>query len=285
METGKVSSNGPEPGNNSALVQELALRLLTYPADQRTRNPQLLPGQLPPNLPVETPLPPDSRVVGSLIRGPYFTEIVADTALSPEQVITFYVEKLTANGWNKPDTFPGHMGGFAPTIPGRNNLFCKGPHGPSLSIQAFISPADEKITNFRLNLDTNSRNSPCAQLAKQRAYSEKGPIPNLTTPPESRQESRGGGGGSGRWYSEAYLETDLNLTTIAAHYATQLDKAGWKRLDEGQNGPVAWQRWTFVDEQNEEWKGLFFIVKEAANPRQHLLYIKADLADLGLRFF
>lgn len=50
----------PNRSDNEALLQELALRLFASPGDLWTRDPKLLIGQLPPNLPF--PLPQGSLV-------------------------------------------------------------------------------------------------------------------------------------------------------------------------------------------------------------------------------
>jgi hypothetical protein len=52
-----MNENSPNPNLNATDLLELALRLATYPGDSRTQNAQLLPGQLPDQLPVDIPFP------------------------------------------------------------------------------------------------------------------------------------------------------------------------------------------------------------------------------------
>ena len=98
-----------EHSSNSTLNEsdllELALRLATYPGDSRTQNAQLLPSQLPDQLPVAIPFPEGSRVLGSLIRNPESIDMLLDTYLSPEQVLTFYRQRMEALGWQTTDIF------------------------------------------------------------------------------------------------------------------------------------------------------------------------------------
>jgi hypothetical protein len=57
------------PGEREDLLQELALRLASYPGDPRNEDPQLLVGKLPDKLAISVPMPEGSRVLGTLIRG------------------------------------------------------------------------------------------------------------------------------------------------------------------------------------------------------------------------
>ena len=45
------------------------------------------------------------------------------------------------------------------------------------------------------------------------------------------------------------------------HHKIQLGQAGCVLLEEGQNGPLAWNTWT-LRENDELWQGFFFILKE-----------------------
>jgi hypothetical protein len=108
-------TNPQSPANDDASLRELAMALIAarYPdaTDEASgEGPQLLPGQLPPSFPADFPLPPGGRVVGSLVAAR--PAIVLDTDLSPEEVIAFYTERLTAAGWNRPEGIPPRQGGF-----------------------------------------------------------------------------------------------------------------------------------------------------------------------------
>src|ERR1700680_1295181 len=101
------------PGAGEDLLRELALRLSTFPGDPRNDNPQLLVGQLPDNLAIPVPLPEKSLVLGTLIRGPEQIDIVLKSELSPDEVLSFYKERMAASGWNALDDMARPMhGGF-----------------------------------------------------------------------------------------------------------------------------------------------------------------------------
>ena len=107
-----MNENSPNPNLNETDLLELALRLATFPGDPRTQNAQLLPGQIPDQLPVDIPFPEDSRVLGSLIRNPESITMLLDTHLSPEQALTFYRQRMQASGWQTTDIYRPHRGGF-----------------------------------------------------------------------------------------------------------------------------------------------------------------------------
>src|SRR5262245_56232683 len=77
----------PTPDEHQAALRDMAQRLLIQPGPDACAldAPQLLLGQLPP----EIPLPDGARLVGSLVR-PLQSTVVLDTDQSPEQVLAFY---------------------------------------------------------------------------------------------------------------------------------------------------------------------------------------------------
>ena len=109
------TNTSPQTPNVETSLRELALALIAarYPnaTDETSgEGPQLLPGQLPPSFPGDFPLPPGSRVVGSLVAAR--PTIALDTEQPTEEVIAFYTEQLTAAGWNAPEDMPPRQGGF-----------------------------------------------------------------------------------------------------------------------------------------------------------------------------
>src|SRR5437899_3195928 len=134
-----MNENSPKPNLNETDLIELALRLATYPGDSRTQNAQLLPGQLPDQLPVDIPFPEGSRVLGSLISNPESITILLDTQLSPVDVLTFYRERMQAAGWQTTDNHRPHRRGFMSSgsrSRGGNETFYQGLRDPALSVNA-----------------------------------------------------------------------------------------------------------------------------------------------------
>ncbi len=273
------------PSNNEALLQELALRLLTSPWDPHMHEPQLLVGQIPVGLPVDLPLPQDNHVLGSLLRSSEQAEILLDTPLPPERVIDFYREQMQVVGWYEPSSAQEQQeGGFTHTgLPstGAGALFCQGARGPSLSITTL--QGKRGLTDVRLTFNMSRRNSPCTQRSSRWRDGQlaQNLIPPLKPPTGAQQMGGGGGSSQDRADTSATLETAtaLPILELAAHYAVQLEKAGWTRTDDGHSGPLAWHAWRFQDDENEPWQGLFFVMKLLGTERRYFLYIEIHMSD------
>ena len=61
--------------------------------------------------------------------------------------------------------------------------------------------------------------------------------------------------------TDAILETNSNLTTLAAHYKAQLEQSGCVLIGEGQDGQLAWITWTLKD-NDKQYHGFFILLKE-----------------------
>lgn len=279
-----MSENTFSSSQNVELLRELALRLATFPGDPRVMNPQLFVGELPQPLPVEIPLPENSHVLGSLARNPQQFEMVLDSELKPEDVTAFYKERLSTLGWSELDWPPRAMrGGFTtPAVLGLENSvqFCRGTRGPGLRLMAL--PGKEGGTDVRLSLDIGE-SSPCAQQAHMRKMQgmatgamTRAFLPKLVPPEGAQQTVRGMSLNINEASSSASVQTDSGMEMLVRHYTAQLEKGGWKRTNEGVSGPLAWNSWSFEDEEHEQWQGLFFLVKRQDVENQYFLLVRAD---------
>ena len=287
-----MSENKISSSQNEELLRELALRLSTFPGDPRVMNPQLFVGELPQSLPVEIPLPENSRVLGTLARNPQQFEIVLDSELKPEDVTAFYKERLSALGWSELDWPPRAMrGGFTTTAAlGLENSvqFCRGSRGPGLRLMAL--PGKEEGTDVRLSLDVGE-SSPCAQQAHMRKMQgmvtgavTHAFLPKLVPPEGAQQTVRGMSFNVDEASSSASVQTDIGMEMLVRHYTAQLEKAGWNRTNEGESGPVAWNSWSFEDDEHVQWQGLFLLVKRQDVENQYFLHVRADSSRTGEGF-
>lgn len=263
-------------GGESTL-RRLAMRLLAplYPGAPEGEHVELFVGRLPDTLPFEAPIPDGATVLGSLRREGQGITIVLDTRLTPEQIRDFYQARMTAAGWSMPE-FPGMQGGFSYARPAVGSLFCRSPRGPALEV--VTHPVPNAPNDLRIQLTTDARYSPCAQ--RGRGMDWRSVIPDLAPPPGTRQIMGGGSGGGGSSASSsATIECDRDLAAIAAHYAAQLEQAGWSRSNQGQSGPQAWSTWTFHDEEGQPWTGLFVALQLPERPREYFLQVHANWAE------
>jgi hypothetical protein len=297
-----MNENSPNPNLNETDLLEFALRLATYPGDSRTQKAQLLPGQLPDQLPVDIPFPEGSRVLGSLISNPESINMFLDTHLSPEQVLTFYRQRMEALGWQTTDIFQPNRGGLMPTgarSRGGNETFYKGLRDPSLTVNglgissAWVDefnrnrsgpvltvnayPGKGSTTDLRLNLNMNGPFPPGPPRHMRGLPSRNivSLLPALEAPEGSNMTGGGSGGSLNGAHSEITIETNIDLSTLAVHYKTQLEQAGCVLTEEGQNGSLAWITWT-LKEDDELWHGFFFILKELDQEYYLNMRMKSD---------
>lgn len=91
----------------------------------------------------------------------------------------------------------------------------------------------------------------------------------------------GGGGGEDMAYWHGVLKADVEIAILASHYASQFIEAKWSRIEEQQSDRYIWETWTFQDENDANWKGLFFILKNPEVERQYVFYARADRVTEG----
>ncbi len=124
-----------EQNRGEVTLHELAIQLLSprYPGAESMQVTDLLPGQLPPNPPIELSLPPGAQLIGSVIRGQDSTTIF-DTDLTAEELLAFYHERIAALGWTEQEQFPPpqHQSGFVHATPQQmaHAMFFASTHGP-----------------------------------------------------------------------------------------------------------------------------------------------------------
>jgi len=264
--SGPIASAGSEAAVRTLAHRLLARRSAGAPAPEEV---QILVAQLPEDLPIEIPLPDGARIIGSLVRGGEGTEIVLDATQTVAQVLDFYRETLTAEGWIA-FAYPTE-GGFVPGI-GRTGLtFCSGANNVVLWVGAF--EAGDGPADVRLDLRTEPTLASCTKDA----VAPKHPIPLLEDPPGARQTTAGFGGSTDSYNAEVELKTELDSVTVEVHYSHQLKAAGWLRRDGGQSGPLAWSTWHYQDEGGQKWQGLLLVIALAEELDRQAVYLRVDL--------
>ncbi len=131
---------------------------------------------------------------------------------------------------------------------------------------------------MRLNLEANPDGLSWVGDDLGTFRSQGGPLPDLELPRAARSRGGGSSGGGSTAESTMAIETELDAAALAAHYAGQLEQAGWIRRGAGQGGPLFWSSWTFQDEEGRNWQGTYFVLEmRAAVPHTCLAYLRADL--------
>lgn len=279
-------SNAPQEAvsDREALLRELFVRLNSFPGDPRVSNPHVLIGQIPEGLPFELPLPPDSIILGTLIRGPESARIILNVDQPPGLVVAWYREHMKEAGVQELE-MPGvaQRSGFTQTgiAAGMQATFCYGSRGPSLMVNALSRDKDEAKADVRLELDIQGM--ACKYFAKNRMQRPlfASLLPQLAPPPSSTQRIDSVGSSSTfdsvNSIATLILENGMSVVELASHYNTQLESSGWSREDAGSGGPFAWSTWLFRDEDNELWHGSFLILKMQTQQPHYTLYVHAKM--------
>jgi hypothetical protein len=273
-----------EQNQDKVTLRELAIRLLSprYPGAESMQVTDLLPGQLPPNPPIELSLPPGARLIGSVIRGQDSTTIF-DTDLTAEELLAFYRERMAAVGWTEQEQFPPpqEQSGFVHAMPQQmaHAMFFATSHGPLLRLSGLPSPVAR--IEAQLALEMNPSRQGYGPLRRQ-LTAEMELLPPLLAPDSARQRTLGGGGGGGEWRANAELTTDLDLAAVTTHYTTQLEGAGWRESSHGEGDRVRWSVWDFADKDGEPWRAYLFVFQRPDGPKRYFLDIHCRWAGAEL---
>ena len=292
-------STGPhaaqaQPSEDPALLRELAERLLGSPGPgprgAELPPPRLLVGALPANLPFDVPLPPGSRLVGSVVRpsfgpGPVPTpsgesvEVVLDAPGAAREVLAFYDRAFVERGLSMaPQSGRGQPpGGFLPTAGILNSaLYCQSEQGPFVSLNVF--PKANGPNDVRIHIETGSP-GPCSGPPLPPRGRLPGPpddpLPPLEAPSGVQLQMTGGSFAPFLRTSEAFAETEASVAELEAHYAAQLAAAGWRRLDGRAEGSLAWSLWQLPGD--EERQGFLYVLA-GPGPNRRTLHVQVASA-------
>jgi hypothetical protein len=273
---GPASSESEVVGGDEAALREFIGRALTYHYPGATGGTTVFVGGLPEDLGFELPVPEDSRVIGSIVRGTMEggTEIILDVNLAPEDAFTFYREQLLQAGWEE-QTPQAYGGGFV-SGSSLGTTFCLNENDAVIFLSAYAPPS--LPTELRLNIQQEAQYSAC--LAQEMGMDEaSGLIPSLVSPMDSLIQSGGGSSGDGMAETSAVLKTELSMGALAQQYAPQLVEAGWKPLAQDEEPELAWSSWSIADAEGQEWSGLLLIFRSPLVPEKVLASFRVDRGD------
>ena len=267
------AKHAPPGDSDSALT--LARRLLAPWGDNGGITVELTPRELPTGLPSELPLPAELTLVGSMANyGPdgelLHGQVVLDSRLPAAETQRLLQESFANRGW-KVQPQPGPAG-FVPQNTHVAALYC-GPEGLSfIHMNSFGSP--ESHTDVRLEVNTQTMYSPCGDGSARSEEPQPSPLPTLSAPAATEVTLHGGNFVGDQASSSAVLETEIPADELLRHFETQLEEAGWQRLEgQGQSG------WTRL-QSDRTWHGVLEIseIGEGTGRFYAAFVIVADLA-------
>ncbi len=249
---GAVGAASPGAAQGDVLLRELAERLLVQAATPGgvPQTVELLPGQLPPGLPLMLPQPPGTRLVGAAVRrnGPEIAQIdiVFDVPQATDAA-RFYRDELPRQGFTLAPTtaIQAPARGFVATQgSATTTYFCRGTAPPFLSVSTYLRP--NAPVDVRVRVDATSA-GPCLTTASAPLPDTNGAdrVPTLAAPQGvAVQIVAGGGITPSRYVNEANATTPRDAADLEAEFAAQLSAAGWMRTGGAASGPFAFSTWT-----------------------------------------
>lgn len=264
-----------DPTDDPAALRALIGRFLTAPGSGPTSQQQaadLLPGQVASDLPLALPPPPNSRVIGSVVRrrgqDAVLWDVIFDAPGTPADILQAYGQQLAALGWTKPPVGP-FGGGFQAAAPSDTAAtFCQTiGAAPFLTVTA--APEASGQADVRVHIDATGP-GPCFMPTAPGPppLAGAGRLPVLAPPAGVPVQPSGSSGGNDRFTSEATALTDKRSSDLEAFYAQQVQAAGWTRVAGGAEGPYAWSTWTLPG--GDGYQGLLTVLEAPGQNRREL---------------
>ncbi len=237
----RFGSAQQQPG---AEADELTQAVLRYVFRYEGGHARLVRGGVPEDLRPQFYAPPGTRVIGTIVTN-NGAVVLATTTTPAESLHVLYARELERRGWK----VAGSMGrgGFVPSIAGRPITLCR--EGARLHVAQ--NPQPDGSSDLYLDY----REMPCDETVARVRLGEPGtplPVPTLYDPPPalgspmSRCYPRGLPSGRSSMATRTIVLSDLSAEQVLAHYARQLEAAGW-RTPTGRSPMSAMDTWVRTD--------------------------------------
>lgn len=264
MSQGLAQTSNSDASDQVNLTRQLVLRFLEpyihYP--DRSKELNLLLGEIPSHLSDLIPLPEDSQILGSILFS-NDSDIFIHSKKSIKLITEFYEKTLAKDHWER-SVNNGRMlsSGFQSVPSGRrpSMTFCdKNKPDIHLYIQFHTLKDNSNDIIIQYRDDVNFSRCRIRQQPSPPSFMPYDPIPVLLSPPNIKKirGRSGSGGGNEHRYSLATFKTDLDLQVLMKHYEQQLTDAEWTMM----NQPSAhktnyWSVWELDDKHGVKWSGV-----------------------------
>jgi hypothetical protein len=259
-------------------VRQLAGRLLTHPDPDGPLTVDLIPVGYPDDFPPELVDLTDLRFLGSAVRrragALVSVEMVFEGAGEPVAMIASYEASLVNLSWERLDQPYPIRGGFNVEWFPEMSLVVDRRKSVAVNLQAMHR--EDGGSELRVRYDPVHAEEMIANVARATRH-EESILPRLKPPPGVRLRPEGGGGGAGMWKSDAQAQTEMAPMELEAHFAKQLEAAGWGRMTGSADETFAWSSWLIPD--SGEWRGVLLVL--AAFPGWRQVSVRAELIEPG----
>ena len=241
-----ATSSAAQQTDTSTVPRELAIALArVYAAADSSAAVEFLPANVAPSVAADVAIPPDSRVVGSVVLGRN-TYVFGTSPLAPDSVRAWYSREYGRRQWPalsmvRTQAPGGGAGGFRPPPPKVPTTFCNGDR--EFDVAATESPGGP--TNFRVRVSTAAL--PCSMVPRGpvRPPAPSLPLPVVYNPPNTQPGPQCYAAGSSIQRTQTQLMTSLDPQALLQHYGRQLEASGWVPLQT--QGGIATEAWSRRD--------------------------------------
>lgn len=248
----------------------LAQRLLSTP--DRYSEFQLLVGAIPDWLPIQIPVPENSRVLGSHVSNPNKISIIIESLLSIQEIHDFYSHTIRNLGGEE------HEVEYSPLIdPTHATWRFFYPTGQRLHMTAV--PLDSGSTHLRLHvLGDLSRgqgeNTVPMSLASSLA-SDSVLAPFLELPSEITERCSSYATDSKGQLITLAMTTNMKISALIEYFHQKLVNANWRIVNQSSDSQVAWSMWTQTSNQIQIWSFLCLSIFPG-NINRKFLYFRRE---------
>lgn len=276
-----LAQNSPVVGGDDAALRAYIERFVNSTGLSQPFTVNI--GALPAGLPFEIPVPPNVRVLGSITRtaeGKQAYEIAMDGS-TPAEVLAFYNQAFSVNGWSVIQADDTTAGGFSTTA-GTLGRYCLNGTEASILVDATSPEPGKNLVNIIVRVPVGelyeceamlvpAGDDPYAVLAGVSLGTPDGvTIVNNTNDGLSYYHSSSNTASKG-----AVIRSDLPAAQIATGYNDQITKLNWTSVMSESGNNFAISTWTRTAENGKTWK-LTFMLSAAQNAGVYnaLLYVE-----------
>jgi hypothetical protein len=226
---------------------------------------EIVVGSIPKSFPRDAVPRENVTILGGVERE-WGAAVVAAVPERPDSALRRATAQLARAGWRRAEEDPPY-GGFRPPATNRA-VYCRANAALTVWSLARRAAAGSLV---HLSVSYPESYSPCSTAAQRRAIYDRETVslPTLESPPGARMLDYGAGWGGGRdsRFTHARLATERRAADVAAHYATQLQRAGWTLSNPLTGNGILIYRVQSVDAQRRPLSGVLMVV-ETPEPKQ-----------------
>lgn len=281
-----------EDSSANQLEQLMALAVSLH-ASRDDLQPRLLPGRIPEDCPLQMPMPPHTRLLGTLAHRHRFV-IMLESELPLNEASNWYRTQLAALEWKErgkervwPEEQPTGESSWSDGRPAVELTFWNPSIRPLLVGHVWVTLVEREdvttLVHLHVMLNRDAFYLYQAQPKQPEPPDILGPLhravrllPTLFAPADAQLRDEESHVGPAEIQMTAEVTTPLDLVALGQHYTKQLHRT-WTQTEAGGSGPFVWSTWQFTstDPEPVPWSALVLILKVPDKPDHYTLELRA----------